>query len=506
MRPNPFYSQGFQGGLNTRDASYDVEQNQARDLLNVLGTTHGAVRKREGNTTLATTASALLSLLPVEVTATKYLIGQGGTAFYKIDAAGTVTTITGTTTPTAGARWSHIQAQAITGQGPVYLSNGVDTPQQWTGSGNLADWTAVSGNLPNGKYLKTMNNRTWVAGMAAYTPSGGSAVADPGSTLVFSAIGDSRTWPAQNVVQFDPNDGDFITGLASVGPYLLVFKRRKVFVVYDLDTGANRRLTDNTGCVAPRSIVETPQGTFFLSLDRGVYTTDGAHLTLVSDVIRPTIDAILPAQRASAAGAFHNNHYYLSVSLVNTSAPDTTLDFDTTLGSWWKHSFAANQFAVWTPSTKQQLYAAPPASRVDNCLVAGTFTDNGAGFQAYWTGAWMSPSYFRRRIIQTPDYKKRLRGVRFDGSGVLNLSLAKDFSGSPTFVKAFDFTGTQTVYGGVDTYGGGGTFGDPQGTQQGRAFSMGTARTFSLQWGSEATSTAGWEVENFIMLMADRSD
>lgn len=506
MRPNPFYSQGFQGGLNTRDAAYDVEQNQARDLLNVLGTTHGAVRKREGNTTLATPANALLSLLPVEVTATKWLLGQGGTAFYKIDAAGAVTTITGTTTPSAGVRWSHIQAQAITGQGPVYLSNGVDTPQQWTGSGNLADWTAVSGTLPNGKYLKTMNNRVWVAGMSAYTPSGGSAVGDAGSTLVFSEIGDARTWPASNVVQFDPNDGDFITGLASVGPYLLVFKRRKVFVVYDLDTGANRRLTDNTGCVAPRSIVETPGGTFFLSLDRGVYTTDGSHLTLVSDVIRPTIDAILPGQRANAAAAFHNNHYYLSVSLVDSAAPDHTLDFDTTLGSWWKHSFAANQFAVWTPTTQQQLYAAPPIARVDRCLAAGTFTDNGSGFQSYWTGAWMSPSYFRRRIIQTPDYKKRLRGVRFDGAGKVSLSLAKDFAGDPTLVKSFDFTGTQTVYGGADTFGGGGIFGDPQGTQQGRAFSMGTARAFSLQWSSDATSTVGWEVENFILLMADRSD
>lgn len=501
MRPNPFYSQGFTGGLNTRDAAYDVEQNQARDLLNVLGTTHGAVRKREGNTTLATTASALLSLLPVEVTATKYLIGQGGTAFYKIDAAGVVTTITGTTVPTSGARWSHIQAQAITGQGPVYLSNGVNTPQQWTGTGNLADWTATSGTLPNGKYLKTLNNRVWAAGMTAY-----GAVADPGSTLVFSAIGDARTWPAANVVQFDPNDGDYITGLGSVGPYLLVFKRKKVFVVYDLDTGANRRLSDNTGCAAPRSIVETPGGTFFLSLDRGVYVTDGNHLTLLSDVIRPTIDAIVPAQRANACAAFHNNHYYLSVSLANTSAPDFTLDYDTTLQSWWKHSFAANQFAVWTPLDAQTLYAAPPALRVDTLLASGVYADNGTNYQAYWTGAWMSPSYFRRRIIQTPDYKKRLRGIRFDGSGKLNLSLAKDFAGSPSLVKSFDFTGASTTFGGTETLGGNGTFGDLLSVQQGRAFSMGTARAFSLQWGSDTSSSAGWEVENFTMLMADRSD
>jgi hypothetical protein len=501
MRPQTFFGQGFAGGLNTREAAYQIEQNQARDLLNVLGTSHGAVRKREGSVTLATTAAPFLSLLPVEVTATRYLIGQGGTAFHKIDEAGAVTTITGATVPTTGERWAHIQAQPITGQGPVYMCNGVDTPQQWTGSGNLADWTAAAGTLPNGRYMKTINNRTWVAGMTSYT-----TVSDPGSALVFSEIGDPRTWPAQNIVLFDPNDGDKITGLGTVGPYLLVFKRRKVFVVYDLDTGANRRISDNTGCCAPRSIVETPGGTYFLSLDRGVFTTNGSTVTLVSDVIRDTVASILPARREFSAGAFHENHYYLSVSRTNAFGPDTTLDFDTTLNSWWMHSFAANQFAVWSPTREQGLYAAPPALRVDRCLQPAVFADNGAGYQAYWTGAWMSPSYFRRRIIQTPEYRKRLRGIRFDGSGALNLSVGRDFSGSPTFVKAFDFRGTPTTFGGGDTYGGAGFYGDAPTTQQGRAFSMGTARAFSLQWGSDAMSTAGWQVETFTLLMADRSD
>jgi hypothetical protein len=413
-----------------------------------------------------------------------------------------VTTITGATVPTAGARWSHIQAQTIGGQGPVFLSNGVDTPQYWSGSGALANWTASSGTLPNGKFLKTMNNRVWAAGMSSFSTP------DPGSTLAFSAIGDPRTWPAANVVEFDPNDGDQITGLGSVGPYLLVFKRRKVFIVYDLDTGANRRLSDNTGCCAARTIVETPGGTFFLTLDRGVYVTDGSHLTLVSDIIRPTLESVVADQRANAAAAFFNNHYYLSVAIgTGSTAPNTTLDYDTTLQSWWKHDFAANQFAVWAPADAQRLYAAPPASRVHTCLVPGLFTDAGAGYAAYWTGAWQSPSYFRRRIIQSPDYRKRLRGVRFDGSGKLSLSLAKDFSGSPTLVKSFDFVGVGTTFGGAGTtFGGDGLFGGVQGVRQGRAFSMGTARAFSLQWGSDAASTVGWELENYVLLMADRSD
>lgn len=502
MRGNPFYTGDFSGGLNTRDGVYELEPNQARDLLNVLGTTHGSVRKREGSTLLATTASALGSLFAVEATSTKYLIGQGGTAFYRIDVAGTVSTITGSTTPTAGNPWAMVQAATSGGQGPVYMMNGVDTPQQWTGSGNVANWTAASGTLPNGRYMAFIGNRVFVAGMSSYT-----TVTDPGSTLVFSDIGDPRSWPVQNVVQFEPNDGDQITGLGTVGPYLLVFKRRKVFVVYDLDSGANRRLSNNTGCIAPRSIVETPKGTAFLSLDRGVYITKGSDLQLISDIIAPTLDSISPAQRANAAGAFHNDHYYLSVGISSSSQNDTTLDFDFTLSSWWKHSFAASQFAVWRASNSQQIYsAAAGAARVDNLLVANTYSDNGSGYQAYWTGPWQSPAYFRRRIIQTPDHRKRLRQVRFDASGKLSLYLARDFAASSSFVKSFDFTGSPTTFGGGDSFGGGGKYGDLVSVAQGRVYSLGFARAYSLQWLSDATSTSPWELENYLLLMEERTD
>lgn len=499
MRGTPFYNSGF-NGLDTRDAAYDVPQNMARDVLNMLGTTTGAMRKREGNITLATTAAPLLSLLPVEVTSTRYLIGQGGTAFYKIDGAGTVSTITGPTIPTSGARWSHIQAAPSGGQGPVYLMNGTDTPQQWTGTGNLVNWTAT-GTLPNGKYVKWIGNRVFVAGMTSY-----GSVADPGSTFVFSDIGNPCSWPASNVVTLDPNDGDQITGLGTFGPYLLVFKRRKVFVVYDLDTGANRRITDNTGCVAARSIVETPGGTYFLTLDKGVHVTDGRQVKLVSDIIRPTLENITPSLRANACAAFINNHYYLSTALADPSNPDYTLDYDTVTEGWWKHSFAAHQFAVWAPTNTQFLYAAPPASRVDRCMVSNTYTDNGSGFQAYWLGPWQSPSYFRRRIIQTPDYRKRLRQVRFDGSGKFSLYLSKDFVGAPSLVQAYDFTATSTTFGGGDTFGGGGTFGDPTTVSQGRAYSLGVARAFSLQWASDASYSGEWELENYELFMTDRTD
>jgi hypothetical protein len=144
----------------------------------------------------------------------------------------TVTDISGAATITSGVNWDFVQAAASGGQGPLYAMNGTDTPLQWTGSGNVASWTASSGSVPNGTMCKLHANRVWVAGVSA----------NP-SRLYWSDVGDPRAWPAANVVDLDPQDGDVITGIGTIGPYLLVFKKTKTFVIYDDATGANRRLS-----------------------------------------------------------------------------------------------------------------------------------------------------------------------------------------------------------------------------------------------------------------------
>jgi hypothetical protein len=102
------------------------------------------------------------------------------------------------------------------------------------------------------------------------------AVADPGSALVFSDLGDPRAWPAANIVLFDPNDGESITGIGECGAGLLVFKPSKAWLVYDLDTGANRPLGAGVGCISHRSIAVTPYGTVWAGVKQ-VWVSDGRH-------------------------------------------------------------------------------------------------------------------------------------------------------------------------------------------------------------------------------------
>jgi hypothetical protein len=298
VRGTPVRQVNFQGGINTKAAPYLVGKDEARDARNVVSTNRGSIRKRDGNQTFCSTFAGspanLFSLYPAQSAATA-LIATGGAKMYSVSTGGVAADITGAATLTSNARWEFVEAPASGGQGPLYGVNGIDTPKQWTGTGNIADWTATAGTVPNGKYMLYVGNRVLVAGVAA------------NPNRVFACkIGDPRDWStgggAANgwAVDLDPNDGDQITGLGTIGPIVLIFKRQKIYVLNDTETGANRRLSTTTGCVAHRSITETANGTYFLTADRGMYVTNGNWINKLNDKIDPTFESIVAAQRQNA--------------------------------------------------------------------------------------------------------------------------------------------------------------------------------------------------------------
>jgi hypothetical protein len=490
MRGSPVVFNDFSGGLDTKSAPYLVESKYARDCRNVVTTINGAIKKRAGNQTFATIpASPVMSLFGMQ--ATTALVATSLTGMFSVATGGAVTNITGAALITNNARWEFTEAPASGGQGPLYGVNGVDTPKQWTGAGNIADWTATVGGVPNGKYILYVKNRVLVAGVPG-TPH----------RVYASALGDPRNWgTAANqgwAVDLDPNDGDAITGIGVVGPYVMVFKNQKAYAIVDLDTGANRRLSTNVGCVAHRSIAETPQGLFFLTADRGVYATDGVNLRKVSDRITPTVDSIVAAQRANAAGAFFNDHYYLSAALSG-SANNVTLDYDFNAGSWWAHTNAANQWAKWRPVAGLELYAGQAASGIiDKAYVPGVTQDNGANFTAYWRGPWIT--------FQEPYLRKRVRQMHMDGKGVVDVYLARDFRTGDELLGASVFQlPISTTFGSASTqFGGPGVFGDSPAQDQ-RVFpTLGVGRSFSVL--VQGSSNQDLEVDSMTMNIQRRKD
>jgi hypothetical protein len=366
MRGKPVTFSDFRGGVNKRDAPYLLADTEARDARNVQSGVRGAIRKRDGAIGFAEPAVPLTSLFAAQDPT--FLIGADGVdTIYRIDPAGTVIALS--VTALNVGLWEWVQAPANGGQGPVWGMSG-SRAVSFDGGTGLLGWTASAGTLPIGRYLEYAGGRVWVAHIES-----GPTLDDPGSYVAWSDIGNPRSWPAANLTGFDPNDGETITGIGRVGPYILVFKPSKCWVIYDTDTSANRPLAENTGAVAHRSIVETDQGTFFLSRDQGVYVTNGSGVDRLPDTLQPVFEAIAHANRHLAAAAVFDGHYYLSIS-ESGNANTILLDYDLALESWWLHTLPAAQLAVWEPAGEPRLYGAVPGvTRVDRLFVPGRVVD-----------------------------------------------------------------------------------------------------------------------------------
>lgn len=495
MRGSSFPFTDLSGGVDYASAPYQVDTNRARDALNMITTGRGAARKRQGCRTLASSQGAIHSLHPIPDTGTlpPMLVAAtdeiGVAQLIRINPDGTKVTLLDSSL-TLGARWSFVHAPAGGGQGPIYGANGVDQPQQYDGTSGFADWTASAGTVPNGRFLAFVGNRVFVAGTTAER-----------SRLYASNLKDPRDWNTAIVggsyaVDLDRSDGDRLTGMgASLVAYggvasgqLVVFKRRKTYLITNLDTGANQLISAGIGCGSHRSIAVSERGLFFMSSDDGVFLIPAgrAQLQRISAPIEPLLHAIPQDQLDLCAGVYADGHYYLTIS------PTLTLDYDVQAESWWPHSIGAHQWAVWPdgdPDGKGLFFAAatPIASRpivsgqhvVSEAFVPELYTDNGETFAggSFWKGSW--------HTFGSPHIRKRVREVRFDGSGHVQASFAKDFA--PEAVgRDVDFRSGDVFFGGeVGDFGGLGLFGEDPSVSQATALNLGVGRVWSVGFANQ---------------------
>jgi hypothetical protein len=323
-------------------------------------------------------------------------------------------------------------ATTVTGatQGPIFGVNGADPPQYWTaatGTTDLAEWTAVDGTGASYathparycKYLIYHLDKVWAAG----DPNNPGRIVSTGVSTGAVPLPDPRNWDTEDFTdEVDPYDGQQITGLGKIGPYLLVFKDRKTFVLTNPQDRAYRQISSTIGCIAHRSIAETSQGTFFLSDDVGVCVTDGSTVSVVSDKIKPLLDdavANYALEIRNAAAVFYDDSYYLSIPYQDNKN-SILLEYNLQTQSWWIHDCPVNQFAILDPSGIARLYGTDPATRlVSRYFVPDLFSDNGNPYLSYWQGpfwAWGQPHI-----------NKRINQLRIDGRGQWSTFI------SPTF-------------------------------------------------------------------------
>ena len=493
----------FGRGLNTADGVYNLREGyeddpqglgaECRDCLNVVSEDRGKVRKRDGSTTLFTD-SGVKDLNAVDADANALLL-YSTTAGDLLSRKGDGTTATLVASGlSATARWKFMRLPEIPSSTVLayYGCNGVDTPRLVTNTAGtiaVATWPQNSGTRPNGRYMVYAGNRLFVAGDDADR-----------YRVYASNVGDPTRWDttggstAGYSVQFDPDDGEIVTGLGTVGPYVLVFKETRVYVIYDLDTGANRKVTDQAGTLSPDSIVPSERGTFFLDPERGVMVTDGQEARRVSEQIQPTLDRIDSGDLDGVVGVFWRNHYYLGVVFEGARH---LLDYNLELDSWWIHSHRSRALAAWDTGSGPALLSAH-ASTVATLFVSGVALDESVAFRTIWSGPFHS--------FGSSHLLKRCREVHLDGSGTVGVYILSDFSsGSGNLEDTPVLSDTSAAtFGGSGTLGGAGTFGGSVAIGEGSLFSLGVGRVWSITFASEDANT--WEVDSYTMLMTARKD
>lgn len=477
----------YSGGVNPAAAEYLLAENQAKDARNFHTTRIGSLKKRNGFSThndgtlnSVTDLDTTHSLFPVN-TATKSMIAVGNDSDASSDTIAKVTTAgvcsvlkTGVT---ANTRWEWVQAPTSGSQGPIYGVNGADTPQFWDGSASsTSNWTASTGTVPSSaKYLLYHADRIWATGTSnqgRVQYSGLSADAVPAP--------DPRNWDTDNYVDIEPQDGEPITGIQDVGPYILVTKPRRSYVITDPVTGAWRQISNTIGCAAHRSMVSTPQGTIFLSEDSGVCITDGSKVEQIGLEIDPFIRQSAtdnPTKLPFAAAFLWENSYYLSIP-YGASTNDLLLQYDLDSKSWWPHSINSNAFALLDPGGTPKLYSAYATSgRIHRAFAPDVYADSGA---AYAGGTYHTSAYLP---FGEPHLNKRVTQIRMDGNGTWLLAGATSFSDDYENLDgiAWETVDDSDSFGVEGTFGGTGTFGPTGDAVQWRYFTPFFGRAISLK-------------------------
>lgn len=438
-RPRPAIFSDMGGGLNVRKSPLELDPNESPYLLNVqLNGGQGAIKTRQRdsagvtNVGTGTSGTRFISIAPIYTDSNRFWMqtadgwiilfdrSSGEVAGSSLGAGGT-TMLSYAIGPESG------------GQGPLYMVNQAAVARYATSAGAHNPWTASAGTLPSeAKLLLYSNNRMWAANMGAY-----GALTDPESSLVWSELGDPRNWPAANVVSFDPHDGDQIRAIVPLGQNLLVFKQRKAWLIYDLDTGANRRIGVEVGQLvsAERTVVETPHGVVFIDPDRGVCVTDGYKVDFIGEAIQPQlrenqVDGLL----VNATAVYHLDKYLLCTNNNdNTTSYQALYEYDFSTKTWWQHATLAKNIAYY-PSYAfgegRVLAARAPASNrpqwmwvLDNLqseVSATAITLN----SCLWTS--------RYHDFGDPQMRKRLRHINIYGEGgSVTTNLFRDFEATP---------------------------------------------------------------------------
>jgi len=247
------------------------------------------------------------------------------------------------------------------------LTAGVDVIGRWTTFANLAMFCNGGSNVKkfDGTTLADLTGvPAAVQGASNGIAFGGRFWLMKGSQANYGEVSDPNTWPTNNFLSVDINNGEDLSGAARIFNQLFLGKASRWYGVLG-NSSQTMGWVDRPGPgpVAIDSVRGDGSVVYYLAYD-GVYRFNGAN---PPERVSPTLDAYIKTLSASrlqyARGIYDPllREYWLAVSESGQSKHNVCIVLNVDTGSWWKYTIGRNSFALITTSGQQALLAGDSA-------------------------------------------------------------------------------------------------------------------------------------------------
>lgn len=331
----------FSGGINSKVENHLRLDSEVALAVNVDLDNFGSLTKRKGYSPLApaisgTDGSAILGNYYFNSTADtsdQHLVASttdGSAAIFYND-SGTWVAQLGDLTGSTRVRFESFLDR-------VFEFNGAEIMKSWDGSATTSFDTTDTLDAPICKYGRVFQDKLFLANESSATTVNPSRLywssdVDTGSISFVSGT---------SYIDFNPEDGQSITGLDENSGRLLVFKDDSMFRlnVSGLSKSTEPDPIIDVGTTSQES-VQTIHGITYFFNRYGVYVYNGGMPYLISRKIQDWIDAIDQTTLADIIAEVDNDHYYLSIGNV-------TVDSVAYSNVWLIYNIPLKAWTVWT--------------------------------------------------------------------------------------------------------------------------------------------------------------
>lgn len=384
-------------GINKQVSPTQIDNLEISDGMNLEFDEGGVIRKRAGMVAVGNALSNAKGLANFTTEAFRFVCTINGSALSFLN--GTVWNAVSGAAFTPGQQVCFTEVRS-----KLYIWNGVDGGASWDGIGSASR----PGTMPRAKFAIFYNSSVHIAAGVTgqsnriFISQTDDASAFTRATNADDILDTSTQVPGASVfagttanfIDVAKDDGDFITGLANFGGFLMIFKQHSIYQLDFDDTGNPEvtLVTAATGAISHQSIENVENDVYFLSPE-GVrvlgnqpqYFT-AIRTNIVSAAIEPIIEGINSAAQAKCNALYINNEYILGVPTASSSISNCIV-FDKRFGGFLEwDTICPNAMIQFIDTTnKPHFYYLDDGGTQLYEVVQGRYNDNGAAINAFFT-------------------------------------------------------------------------------------------------------------------------